>query len=259
MDWEYTFNDSAAANFLVEKWWLSSVLCAIYVVVVFGGRAIMAKREPFDLSGPLAMWNLLLSTFSVCGMLRLVPHVLYLWHTHGFDWIITSPSELVYRTGVSSFWMLMFILSKAPELVDTLFIVLRRKPLLFLHWYHHITVLLICWDSFMAGTSAGLPFAAMNYTVHAIMYAYYSGYLPFRALWAPVITALQILQMVLGVTIALRAGYIKFYTNRPCSMSDISWLSFVLLYGSYLFLFLQFAVNRYCLKQHPKASKRKSE
>lgn len=37
---------------------------------------------------------------------------------------------------------------QVPELVDTLFIVLRKKPLIFLHWYHHITVLLFCWHAF---------------------------------------------------------------------------------------------------------------
>lgn len=255
MDWEYTFDSAPAVQFIIEKWWLSIAASIVYVIVVFGGRRIMANKKPFQLDGLLSIWNLALSTFSVCGMLRLVPHVAHLWSTKGFDWIITSKPELVYSTGVSSFWMIIFTFSKFPELIDTVFIVLRKKPLLFLHWYHHITVLMICWDSFAAGTSAGLLFAAMNYTVHAIMYAYYSGYLPFRALWAPVITTLQILQMVLGVAITLRCGYFKFYTDRPVAMSDISWLSFFVLYGSYLYLFVDFAVRRYCLPRPTKKTK----
>ena len=36
------------------------------------------------------------------------------------------------------------MLSKVPETIDTLFIVLRRQPLIFLHWYHHASVLVYC-------------------------------------------------------------------------------------------------------------------
>ncbi len=43
---------------------------------------------------------------------------------------------------------------------------LRKKPLIFLHWYHHVTVLLYCWHSYYEQTTYGLYFIAMNYTVH---------------------------------------------------------------------------------------------
>jgi hypothetical protein len=66
-------------------------------------------------------------------------------------------------------WVQLFILSKIPELIDTVFIVQRKRPLIFLHWYHHVTVLLYCWHSYATEASQALYFVAMNYSVHAVM------------------------------------------------------------------------------------------
>jgi hypothetical protein len=53
----------------------------IYVVGIFGGQKLMEKRQAFDLKWPLAYWNLLLSVFSIMGMIRVVPHLFYLLAT----------------------------------------------------------------------------------------------------------------------------------------------------------------------------------
>ena len=45
--------------------------------------------------------------------------------------------------------------SKLPELGDTLFIVLRKQQLIFLHWYHHITVFIYVWYSYAGHTAPG--------------------------------------------------------------------------------------------------------
>lgn len=50
-------------------------------------------------------------------------------------------------TGPASFWACMFAFSKIAELGDTLFLVLRKRPVIFLHWYHHAVVLIYCWHS----------------------------------------------------------------------------------------------------------------
>ena len=105
--------------------------------------------------------------------------------------------------------MYLFILSKIPELVDTAFIVVRKRSVITLHWYHHFTVMLFCWHAFGTFAGDGLWFAAMNLTVHAFMYAFYAltalGYRPTK--FAHIITSGQIAQMVVGTAVTTYAVY----------------------------------------------------
>uniref|UniRef100_A0A670ITT2 Elongation of very long chain fatty acids protein n=1 Tax=Podarcis muralis TaxID=64176 RepID=A0A670ITT2_PODMU len=66
--------------------------------------------------------------------------MVYILMTKGLKQSVCDQS--FYNGPVSKFWAYAFVLSKAPELGDTIFIVLRKQKLIFLHWYHHITVLL---------------------------------------------------------------------------------------------------------------------
>ena len=48
--------------------------------------------------------------------------------------ILLSLYSYIENDRVSGFWSSLFVLSKVPELGDTIFIVLRKQPLIFLHW-----------------------------------------------------------------------------------------------------------------------------
>ena len=37
----------------------------------------------------------------------------------------------------------LVISSQIPELLDTVFLVLQKKRVIFLHWFHHVTVMMI--------------------------------------------------------------------------------------------------------------------
>ena len=69
--------------------------------------------------------------------------------------------------------MVLFTLSKIPELIDTFFIIARKKKLIFLHWYHHATVLMYSFYLYKDRLAGAAYYGTMNFTVHAIMYTYY--------------------------------------------------------------------------------------
>jgi len=150
------------------------IISGAYVVIIFVLQNIVMKnRPPMDLKGPLALWNLLLATFSIVGAYYTVPVLVDLIKTGGYTKTICAVTETTWCDSRAGFWVFLFILSKSPELVDTLFLALRKKEIMLLHWYHHATVLLFCWYAGAYRINTGLWFAAMNLCVHSIMYTYY--------------------------------------------------------------------------------------
>merc|ERR1712029_110216 len=117
----------------------------------------------------------------------------------------------------------------------------------FLHWYHHITVLIYCWYSFSQYTAPARWFVVMNFVVHSIMYTYYA----FKALRyrvpryvAMIITSLQLLQMVIGCIVNYMAFTYK-QNGMRCGVSDTNLKLSLLMYTSYFVLFARFFYNAY--------------
>jgi len=137
--------------------------------------------------------------------------------------------------------------SKVWELGDTIFIVLRKQPLIFLHWYHHITVLIYVWYSYMDHTAPGRWFIIVNYSVHALMYTYYTlKALRFKLPRSinVMLTTIQILQMILGLAVNL-TSYSKKSRGDFCQQTDSNLLASVLMYFSYFILFSHFFYTNY--------------
>lgn len=162
----------------------------------------------------------------------------------------------MYRRNISGLLCLAFMFSKIPEMFDTAFLVFQKKPVIFLHWYHHTTVMLYCWHAWISPTSSGLWFVCMNFSVHAIMYFYYficaCGYGKLVRPVAPLITFMQIAQMVVGSIIAVYVFYMdQFGGGCDCRSSNAKLA--LMMYISYFVLFSQFFRNRY-IKKSPKPS-----
>eukprot|EP01134_Creolimax_fragrantissima_P005335 CFRG5335T1 len=248
--YENDWNGYQWAEYCKDNMTIPFVAVAIYYVCIFGGQYLMKDRKAFDLRVPLAYWNLALALFSAYGSFRTVPHLLTNIYKNGFEDSMCVPAPESFGLGASGMATTLFIFSKFPELVDTVWIVLRKKPLIFLHWYHHITVLLFCWHAYATRSSAGLYFIAMNYSVHAVMYFYY--YAMAVKIWPkfinPIcITIFQLSQMVVGIFISAMGFYYR-YNSTPCAISDDNMAWGAAMYASYFYLFFEFLVKRYVIK-----------
>lgn len=168
--------------------------------------------------------------------------------------------SFIEQDRVSGFWTWMFVLSKLPELGDTVFIVLRKQPLIFLHWYHHITVLLYSWFSYTEYTASARWFVVMNYCVHSIMYSYYAlramRYSPPKKI-SMVITALQLIQMIVGCAINIWAHQYLESGQVECHISRVNIRFSLAMYFSYFVLFARFFHKAYLGKSKSDKSSKK--
>lgn len=244
-EFERQFNEDEAIRWMQENWKKSFLFSALYAACILGGRHVMKQREKFELRKPLVLWSLTLAVFSIFGAIRTGSYMMYILMTKGLKQSVCDQS--FYNGPVSKFWAYAFVLSKAPELGDTLFIVLRKQKLIFLHWYHHITVLLYSWYSYKDMVAGGGWFMTMNYLVHAVMYSYYAlraaGFKLSRK-FAMFITLTQITQMLMGCVVNyLVYSWMQQGQECPSHMQNIVWSS--LMYLSYFVLFVQFFFEAY--------------
>lgn len=248
-DFEQRFDERRAFEWMQENWTSSFMFCGLYAALVFAGQHFMRERPKLNLRRPLALWSLSLAIFSIVGAVRTGLYMTHVLTTSGFKQSVCDTS--FYSAPLTKFWAYAFVLSKAPELGDTVFIVLRKQRLIFLHWYHHITVLLYSWFSYKDQVAGGGWFMTMNYFVHSLMYTYYAARaagVRIPRFCAMIITVMQILQMVMGLSVVILVYRWLNDAHCPSNMHNITFGS--LMYLSYLILFAMFFYESY-LKGSP--------
>lgn len=240
--------------------WISS---AAYLAIVFYLPTLLTK-VPFFSRGipnlirlPLALWNLCLSVLSLLTLLSFLnPDSLSHFAKHGFsDGLCDERYELLSNEHqpVLAFWGSVFTFLKYVELYDTVFLILKdpSRPIPFLHWFHHFTVLVFTWYARLSLFGTGVTFMLINAFVHALMYLYYflkELHFDLRFAARP-ITVVQIAQMVAGIFFTAMYVYMVRVMGRRCSCNNptVITVAAVLIYGSYLLLFVHYFYKRYVL------------
>lgn len=220
---------------------LSYYGAVLYILAVHMLPKVMAHRKQgFQLRLPLTIFNFGLAIFSLVGAVRMGGELYRVMSRHGFVHSVCIASYVEDQVAVQ--WIKFFCWSKYIELIDTLFLILRKRPVTFLHWYHHATVLVFTWHGMHTLTAAGRWFSTMNYVVHAVMYSYFA----WRSMghgcprWISMsITSMQLMQMVAGCVL----GYTIYSVKSNNGVCHHTWENLYMaigIYSTYLYLFAEY-------------------
>ncbi|KAK3358949.1 fatty acid elongase [Lasiosphaeria hispida] len=230
----------------------TSIFIVIYYAVIFGGRELMRNREPFQLKTLFLIHNFYLTAISgillVLFVEQLLPTVVRGGIFHAIcdgsgGW--TQPLVVLYYLNY---------LTKYLELLDTCFLFLKKKPLTFLHCYHHGATALLCYTQLIGSTAVSWVPITLNLTVHVVMYWYYfQSARGIRIWWKEWITRLQITQFVIDLGFVYFASYTYFVSTYwrwmpnagKCAGEEFAAFSGMGILSSYLFLFISFYFATY--------------
>jgi len=236
--WEYPYNP-----------YIANVL---YLATLYGLQKWMQDRPPFRLRTPLIIWNWALGIFSLMGFFRMGQELMYLWRQE--NGLHKSLCETGDHYLPAAFWGLLFVLSKYVELGDTIFLALRKQPILALQWYHHTLVTVFAWVLYSWQEPVLRWYSFMNYGVHGVMYPYFAlrgMNIKVPEVFAMAITTLQVAQMIAGVSLNIYAIYVWGH-GGACARNPSSVAFSLLTYFSLGVMFAQFFISKYVARTRRK-------
>jgi len=240
------FTDTVAKEWVQERQPLALQAAFAYVILIFSIKRFMKNREPFQLTIPLNIWNFLLAAFSIMGTIKLTPEFVETISQLGLTGSYCKIAK--FTEGTNGYWTWLFIVSKLVELVDTQFLVLRKRPLMFLHWYHHVLTLIYAFYSYPHSPGFNRWGIYMNFFVHAFMYSYYflrSMKIRVPGVVAQFITTIQIVQFIFGCSILAHLGVLIYGQGVQCDFEPKVFLLASFMNITYLALFINFFLKSY--------------
>eukprot|EP00740_Mantoniella_antarctica_P007536 CAMPEP_0181362738 /NCGR_PEP_ID=MMETSP1106-20121128/8233_1 /TAXON_ID=81844 /ORGANISM="Mantoniella antarctica, Strain SL-175" /LENGTH=281 /DNA_ID=CAMNT_0023476845 /DNA_START=157 /DNA_END=1002 /DNA_ORIENTATION=+ len=194
------------------------VLC-VWSLVMFVGTALAAARETASAGrGGVARWML-------C-----------------FDPGTPPTGELFY-------WSYVYYVSKFYELLDTVLLVLKGRPLTFLHVFHHAFVLVMCYLWLQHSQSLQHIGLLANTGVHVVMYFYYFlTTLGIRPSWKVLVTNGQMVQFMFSFAVSVPFVWMHMASVREggggCAGFE-AWCFNAAFNAALLLLFANFHLSTY--------------
>jgi len=232
---------------------------ASYLAIIFGVQAYMKNKEPQKLNTLFMAHNVVLSSGSLLLLVLMLEEILpIVWRDGVFAGMCASESW----TPRMEFYYMINYYFKYLELLDTVFLAFKKKPLAFLHVFHHSATALLCYSQLGGKTSISWTVITLNLSVHVLMYYYYYATAGGKRIWwKKYLTSMQIVQFVIDLFVVYFGTWQHFtYRYKPqmphvgdCAGSETAALFGCGLLTSYLGLFINFYIQTY--KKPAKGSK----
>lgn len=223
-----------------------------YLAVIFGIKAFMKNKQPHKLTPLFQTHNVILSSGSLLLLLLMLEEIVpILWNQGVFNALCAEESW----TPRMEFYYMVNYYFKYLELLDTVFLALKKKPMQFLHVFHHSATALLCYSQLNGRTSISWAVIVLNLAVHVIMYYYYYATAGGAKIWwKKYLTTMQITQFVIDLVLVYFGTYSHmaasyFPTGLPhvanCAGSEGAAIFGCALLTSYLGLFINFYFQTY--------------
>ncbi|KAI8987260.1 fatty acid elongase [Mycotypha africana] len=236
--------------------------CVTYFVVIFGGQYLLKNASPVKCKFFFQLHNAFLTIISFVLLALLVEQLAPKLINKGLYYTICS--EDAWTQELELLYYLNYLV-KWYELIDTVFLVLKKKKLEFLHYFHHSMTMALCYTQLVGRTTVSWVPITLNLAVHVLMYYYYfrtaSGA---RIWWKQYLTTMQIIQFVIDLVVIYSCTYSYFaftYAKSLPNFGDCAGTESAAAFGcailtSYLFLFINFYRITYNKKKAIAASKK---
>ncbi|GMS93367.1 hypothetical protein PENTCL1PPCAC_15542 [Pristionchus entomophagus] len=231
------FNYHRAGRWMDDHVVFTFQAVVLYLATIFSIQYWMKGREPFKLQIPVATWNFSIALVSGVCAWSMTPEFIDSVFHKGFNASLCSTREEVF-SGNNGLALFVLLFARLPEFIDTLFIVLRKQPLLFIHYYHHAFTLCFTWFTYSSAFPSARHAIYVNALIHTVMYSYYLlTTLRIRPppIVARCITIGQIVQFIYILYALVHLTAISFVNGEPCQINAKSLALTWFMDLSYLF------------------------
>jgi len=219
----------------------------VYLAVIGALYKYKKSRSASELWLSIVLHNsvlVLVSALMFFGTLYEVVRLRYLQHASLFD-LFCDPSGR-FTKGPIYFWCYFFYLSKFYELVDTVFIVLKKKELTFLHIYHHVLTVNLMYLGMNTQSTNQWVALLFNTFVHILMYTYYTLVMfNIQVWWKKYLTTMQMIQFFCNAMGLFLWLYLHLTNPGGCSGHISSWAACLFVQVTFFMLFFLFYRKTY--------------